>query len=129
MTGATSAVICEPVRTPIGRYGGALAKIRIPTGQSSSVAGVSPNGLSGSACGRLLAELDDLTDIRDLIERALVDEPPAFARDGGLPFEIRPVPKAEALAASALVIGITCSYVYISQLAPIKPVPPSGTGC
>ena len=31
----------------------------------------------------LLAELDDLTDIRDLIERALIDEPPAFARDGG----------------------------------------------
>ena len=31
----------------------------------------------------LVAELDDLTDIRDLIERALIDEPPAFARDGG----------------------------------------------
>jgi DNA mismatch repair protein MutS len=31
----------------------------------------------------LLAELDDLTDIRDLIERTLTDEPPAFARDGG----------------------------------------------
>ena len=31
----------------------------------------------------LLAELDDLADVRDLIERALIDEPPAFARDGG----------------------------------------------
>src|SRR3954469_172649 len=31
----------------------------------------------------LLAELDDLTDLRDLIERTLVDEPPALARDGG----------------------------------------------
>ena len=31
----------------------------------------------------LLAELDDLTDVRDLIERTLIDEPGAFARDGG----------------------------------------------
>ena len=31
----------------------------------------------------LIAEVDDLTDIRDLIERTLIDEPPAFARDGG----------------------------------------------
>ncbi len=31
----------------------------------------------------LIAELDDLTDVRDLIERTLIDEPPAFARDGG----------------------------------------------
>ena len=31
----------------------------------------------------LIAELDDLTDVRDRIERALVDEPPVFARDGG----------------------------------------------
>ncbi|MBF8299760.1 MAG: mismatch repair protein MutS [Acidobacteria bacterium] len=31
----------------------------------------------------LIAELDDLADVRDLIERTLVDEPPAFARDGG----------------------------------------------
>jgi DNA mismatch repair protein MutS len=31
----------------------------------------------------LTAELDDLTDVRDLIERTLIDEPPAFARDGG----------------------------------------------
>jgi DNA mismatch repair protein MutS len=31
----------------------------------------------------LLAELDDLADIRDLIERTLIDEPAAFARDGG----------------------------------------------
>ena len=31
----------------------------------------------------LLAELDDLADIRDLIERTLLDEPPALARDGG----------------------------------------------
>ena len=31
----------------------------------------------------LIAELDDLLDVRDLIERTLVDEPPALARDGG----------------------------------------------
>jgi DNA mismatch repair protein MutS len=31
----------------------------------------------------LCAELDDLTDIRDLIERTLVDEPPAVSREGG----------------------------------------------
>ena len=31
----------------------------------------------------LVAELDDLADVRDLIERTLIDEPPAFARDGG----------------------------------------------
>jgi DNA mismatch repair protein MutS len=31
----------------------------------------------------LLAELDDLVDVRDLIERTLVDEPGALARDGG----------------------------------------------
>src|SRR5712691_1403810 len=31
----------------------------------------------------LISEVDDLTDVRDLIERALIDEPPAFARDGG----------------------------------------------
>ena len=31
----------------------------------------------------LLAELDDLADIRDLIARTLIDEPGAFARDGG----------------------------------------------
>ena len=31
----------------------------------------------------LLAELDDLQDVRDTIERTLIDEPPALARDGG----------------------------------------------
>ena len=31
----------------------------------------------------LLAELDDLPDVRDVIERTLIDEPGAFARDGG----------------------------------------------
>ena len=31
----------------------------------------------------LVAELDDLPDVRDAIERTLVDEPPALARDGG----------------------------------------------
>jgi DNA mismatch repair protein MutS len=31
----------------------------------------------------LLAELDDLQDVRDRIERTLIDEPPAIARDGG----------------------------------------------
>ena len=31
----------------------------------------------------LVAELDELADVRDLIERTLIDEPGAFARDGG----------------------------------------------
>ena len=31
----------------------------------------------------LLAEIDDLVDVRDEIERTLVDEPPALAREGG----------------------------------------------
>jgi DNA mismatch repair protein MutS len=31
----------------------------------------------------LLAELDDLIDVRDLIERTLIDEPPALVREGG----------------------------------------------
>jgi DNA mismatch repair protein MutS len=31
----------------------------------------------------LLAELDDLSDVRDEIERSLTDDPPVFARDGG----------------------------------------------
>ena len=31
----------------------------------------------------LIAELDDLADVRDLIERTLIDEPPALVREGG----------------------------------------------
>jgi DNA mismatch repair protein MutS len=31
----------------------------------------------------LLAELDDLTDVRALVERTLLDEPPALVREGG----------------------------------------------
>src|SRR5205823_5996050 len=31
----------------------------------------------------LVAELDELADVRDAIETTLVDEPPALARDGG----------------------------------------------
>src|SRR5204862_5140033 len=31
----------------------------------------------------LLAEIDDLVDVRDEIERTLIDEPPALAREGG----------------------------------------------
>src|SRR5262249_4636079 len=31
----------------------------------------------------LLAELDDLADVRDQVEQTLIDDPPAFARDGG----------------------------------------------
>jgi DNA mismatch repair protein MutS len=32
----------------------------------------------------LVAELDDLADVRDALDRTLIDEPPAVARDGGL---------------------------------------------
>ncbi|CAN5509293.1 DNA mismatch repair protein MutS [soil metagenome] len=32
----------------------------------------------------VLAELDDLSDVRDALDRALVDEPPALAREGGM---------------------------------------------
>jgi DNA mismatch repair protein MutS len=31
----------------------------------------------------LIAELDDLAETRDLIEKTIIDEPPTFARDGG----------------------------------------------
>jgi DNA mismatch repair protein MutS len=34
--------------------------------------------------GSLLGELDDLPDIRDALDRTLIDEPPAVARDGGV---------------------------------------------
>jgi DNA mismatch repair protein MutS len=32
----------------------------------------------------LVAELDDLTDVRDDLDRTLIDEPPAIAREGGM---------------------------------------------
>jgi DNA mismatch repair protein MutS len=32
----------------------------------------------------LLAEIDDLADIRDALDRAIVDEPPALVREGGM---------------------------------------------
>ena len=32
----------------------------------------------------LVASLDDLTDVRDALDRTLLDEPPAVARDGGM---------------------------------------------
>ena len=32
----------------------------------------------------LVAELDDLADVRDALDRTLIDEPPAVARDGGI---------------------------------------------
>jgi len=40
-------------------------------------------GLQAPLLRSLIAELDDLADVRDLIERTLIDEPGAFARDGG----------------------------------------------
>jgi DNA mismatch repair protein MutS len=40
-------------------------------------------GLRAPLVQSLLAELDDLADVRDDIERTLVDEPPALAREGG----------------------------------------------
>jgi DNA mismatch repair protein MutS len=32
----------------------------------------------------LVAELDDLADVRDVLDRTLIDEPPAIAREGGI---------------------------------------------
>jgi DNA mismatch repair protein MutS len=40
-------------------------------------------GLRAPLVQSLLAELDDLADVRDEIERTLVDDPPALAREGG----------------------------------------------
>ena len=34
--------------------------------------------------GSLVGELDDLADVRDALDRTLIDEPPAVARDGGV---------------------------------------------
>ncbi len=39
--------------------------------------------LEAPLVGSLLAELDDLADVRDLIESTLMDDPPALAREGG----------------------------------------------
>ena len=39
--------------------------------------------LQAPLVGSLLAELDDLADVRDTIGSTIVDEPPALARDGG----------------------------------------------
>ena len=41
-------------------------------------------GLQAPLVRSLLAELDDLVDVRDAIERTLADDPPAQARDGGV---------------------------------------------
>jgi DNA mismatch repair protein MutS len=51
--------------TAVPRAGGILADVQAPLLRS------------------LVAELDDLADVRDLIERTIIDEPPACARDGG----------------------------------------------
>jgi DNA mismatch repair protein MutS len=40
--------------------------------------------LKAPLTGSLHAEVDELTDVRDLIVTTLVDEPPALARDGGM---------------------------------------------
>ena len=39
--------------------------------------------LQAPLIGSLLAELDDLADVRDAVDRTLVDEAPALTRDGG----------------------------------------------
>ena len=79
------------------------ARRRAPRGRGSRLAPPAPaiscrcasRSTPSRACGcscptsqapllrSLLAELDDLADVRDLIERTLIDEPPAIARDGG----------------------------------------------
>ncbi len=41
-------------------------------------------GLPGSAFEKMSADLDPLTDIRDLIEEAIVDDPPLSVREGGI---------------------------------------------
>jgi len=40
-------------------------------------------GMQAPLTQSLVAELDDLPDVRNLVETTLIDEPPAFARDGG----------------------------------------------
>jgi DNA mismatch repair protein MutS len=42
------------------------------------------DGCQAPLVATLAAALDDVPELRDLIERTLVDEPPALARDGGL---------------------------------------------
>ena len=48
----------------------------------------------------LLAELDELTDVRELIDRTVIEEPPAFARDGG-EHGVDPDGRHEGISASA----------------------------
>jgi DNA mismatch repair protein MutS len=42
------------------------------------------DGLQAPLVRSLFAEIDDLADIRDELDRGLIDEPPALARDGGM---------------------------------------------
>ncbi|MBA2305380.1 MAG: DNA mismatch repair protein MutS [Acidobacteria bacterium] len=42
------------------------------------------SGLQAPLVLSLLAEVDDLADIRDELDRTIVDEPPAIAREGGM---------------------------------------------
>jgi DNA mismatch repair protein MutS len=41
------------------------------------------DGVQAPLLRSLVAELDDLADLRDLVERTLADEPPALVREGG----------------------------------------------
>jgi DNA mismatch repair protein MutS len=42
------------------------------------------DGLEAPLVGSLLAELDDVPEVRTAIEQTIVDEPPALAREGGI---------------------------------------------
>ena len=73
-----------------------IARISLGTGGPRDIAGLGQSlalvprvrvllsELSAPLIRSLVAELDDLTDVRGDIDATLIDEPPALARDGGM---------------------------------------------
>ena len=62
---------------------GARPGLATPVAHGDSARAGPARRAAGAAGRSLVAELDDLTDIRAALDEALVEEPPALARDGG----------------------------------------------
>ena len=60
-----------------------LVGLEAVAGASSPASARCSSDLQAPLVQSLLAELDDLADVRDRIESTLIDDPPALARDGG----------------------------------------------
>ena len=55
--------VCDAVRTPIGRFGGALAKVRADDLAAAPIKAL-PAFLTMSAAGQLIARLDAVEEVR-----------------------------------------------------------------